>query len=87
MNVVSGPKLQENKERILDFRNGDFNKFKSMLDIINWDKEFKDKNFVMWKQFKHILESIQSKCFKEKPIRVAKRKPVWWNREIKGKSN
>src|SRR5678815_5581843 len=50
--------------------------------------EFKDQNcFIMWEHFKQVLMNIQSVCFKNKPIMVAKRKPVWWNREIRDKIN
>ena len=88
MNVVSSPKLPVNKEKILDFRNGDFTKFQEMLNLIDWDEEFKDQNcFTMWKHFKQILINIQSVCFKDKPIRMGKRKPIWWNREIREKIN
>ena len=88
MNVVSGPKLRANKEKILDFKNGDFTKFKNMLNGIDWDKEFENQNcFIMWERFKQILINIQSVCFKDKPIREVKRKPIWWNREIREKIN
>ena len=57
-----------------------------MLNIIDWDKEFEDQNcFMMWEHFKKILMNIQPVCFKERPIREGKRKPIWWNREISEK--
>ena len=48
-NMRSGPKLQVNREKILDFRNGDFSKFRAMLNEIDWEKEFNGQNcFIMW---------------------------------------
>ena len=77
MNVISEPKLQNNNVKVLDFRNGDFTKFREMLNIIDWDKEFENQNcFMMWEHFKNTLMNIQSVCFKEKPIKEGKRKPI-----------
>ena len=86
LKVVSEPKLQINNEKVLDFRNGNFTMFREMLNEIDWDKEFEDQNcFMMWECLKKILMNIQSVCFKDRPIRKSKRKPIWWNREISEK--
>lgn len=86
LNVLSEPRLQTNNVKVLDFRSGNFNNFRDMLNEIDWDKEFEDLNcYMMWKCFKKILMNIQSACFRDKPIRKANRKPVWWNREISEK--
>ena len=47
MNVIAEPKLQNNNVKVLDFRNGDFTKFREMFNIIDWDKQFEDQNCFM----------------------------------------
>ena len=58
---MSGSKLKINHEKILDFRNGDFSKFRAMLKETDWDEGFNGQNcFVMWENFKQILINFQS---------------------------
>lgn len=59
LKVVSEPKLQINNEKVLDFRNGSFTKFREMFNEIDWDKEFEGQNcFMMWECLKKILMNI-----------------------------
>lgn len=79
LNRISGPKLRVFKKETLNFRNCGFSKLK-MLTKLTGIKSLKNKSLVMRESLKQILTNIQSVCFKNKPFRVVKRKPTWWNR-------
>jgi hypothetical protein len=86
LNIMSKTAVAENKTKILDFRTGDYEKFRNMLSVVEWEREFEGKNcFEMWEKFKSILSATQSQCFKMKAIRTENRKPRWWNNEIRNK--
>ena len=83
MNVERKGRIQ-NKVKVLDLRNGDYNKLRNLLDLVNWDEEFRNKNcFQMWDKFKEILVNVQSQCFRMKQKREKNSLPRWWCREIR----
>ena len=85
-NVASPQKLVKNEVEVLDFRNGDFTKFESMLSCIDWESRLKNLNcYEMWDTFKSNLDNIQLECFPVRKIRTKNRKPFWWNCDIRDK--
>lgn len=80
-NVSYGPKLQINKERILNFRNNDYSKFRDMLKNIDWDREFKDQNWECGNVSTKFYLILNRYVLKINPLGLMKRKSSWWNRE------
>ena len=74
---------KENKTKIPNFNRGDYDKLRNLLNSINWDEEFRNKNaYEMWDIFKSKLEQIQEQGIRERFIRKKNRKPLWWDKEI-----
>ena len=80
--------ISVNSTKIPDFNSGDFDKFRILLDAINWEYLFEDRNcYEMWDIFKNTLGNLQSMCFKSKKLRQAAPKPLWFNREVRQMRN
>lgn len=74
-----------NREKIPNFAKGEFDKLRSLLRLVNWEKELGNGTvFEMWEKFKEILRKVQAECVPEKIIRTKKgKRPLWWTNDIK----
>ena len=66
------------------FRKGNYNKFRELLSLINWEDVFRDKSCSeMWAIFIDIIEKIQLECIPKIKLRTStNKKPGWWTSDI-----
>ena len=82
--IYANLKHKENNEKVFNFRKGNYNKFRELLSLINWEDVFRDKTCSeMWAIFKDIIEKIQLECIPKIKLRAStNKKPGWWTSEI-----
>ncbi len=74
--------FKENKIKVPDFRKANFNKFRELMNSVEWTVMFRGKNVnQIWELFKSILIEGISNCIPYRQLR-RKDRPKWWNREI-----